>query len=161
MTVTSVEKDPTALTLTITADFAAEVKRVWQLWADPRSLERWWGPPGYPATFTEHDLVPSGRVVYFMTSPEGERYYGTWRVLEVDEPTRIEVEDAFADSEGQPDATQPISRMAVALDGRSDGGTRMVITTTFASTEDMEKSLAMGMDEGMREAVGQIDALLA
>ena len=161
MTVTSVDKDPTALTMTITAEFPAEMKRVWDLWADPRNLERWWGPPGYPATFTDHDLVPGGRTKYFMTSPEGERYHGTWRILAVDEPSGIEIEDAFADEHGEPDPNQPISRMAVALDGRSDGGTRMVITTTFASTADMEKSLAMGMDEGMREAVGQMDALLA
>ena len=50
MTVTNVHKDPEALTMTITAEFDAPVERVWQLWADPRQLERWWGPPTYPAT---------------------------------------------------------------------------------------------------------------
>ena len=55
MTVTAVRKDPAALTMTLTAEFDASPERVWQLWADPRQLERWWGPPTYPATFTAHD----------------------------------------------------------------------------------------------------------
>ena len=52
MTVTAVRKDPDTLTMTLDAEFEAPPERVWQLWADPRQLERWWGPPTYPATFT-------------------------------------------------------------------------------------------------------------
>ena len=48
MTVTAVRKDPDALTMTLTAEFDASPERVWQLWADPRQLERWWGPPDLP-----------------------------------------------------------------------------------------------------------------
>jgi uncharacterized protein YndB with AHSA1/START domain len=59
MTVTAVRKDSEKLTMTLEAEFDASVDRVWQLWADPRQLERWWGPPTYPATFTEHDLAKS------------------------------------------------------------------------------------------------------
>ena len=47
MTVTAVRKDAEALTLTLDAEFEAPAERVWQLWADPRQLERWWGPPTY------------------------------------------------------------------------------------------------------------------
>ena len=56
MTVTAVRKDLDALTMTLDAEFEAPPERVWQLWADPRQLERWWGPPTYPATVTAHDL---------------------------------------------------------------------------------------------------------
>ena len=69
MTVTAVRKDPKRLTLTVEAEFDASVERIWQLWADPRKLERWWGPPTYPATFTKHDLTPGSRVEYHMTGP--------------------------------------------------------------------------------------------
>ena len=60
MTVTSIDTDFEALTLTIVADFDAPRERVWELWADPRKLERWWGPPDYPATFERHELTPGG-----------------------------------------------------------------------------------------------------
>ncbi len=41
------------------------------------------------------------------------------------------------------------------------GRTRMTIVSTFESEEQMEQMVQMGMEEGMREAVGQIDAILA
>lgn len=37
----------------------------------------------------------------------------------------------------------------------------MTIETTFPSAEAMERLAAMGMEEGMRLALGQIDDLLA
>ena len=67
----AVERDPVALTLRIVAAFDAPTARVWQVWADPRKLERWWGPPGYPATVLEHDLTAGGGVAYSMTGPDG------------------------------------------------------------------------------------------
>jgi uncharacterized protein YndB with AHSA1/START domain len=61
MSVTSVEKDVDNLTLTLLADFDAPPTQVWQLWANPRQLERWWGPPTHPATVEQHDLTPAAR----------------------------------------------------------------------------------------------------
>ena len=52
------------------AEFAASPERVWEVWENPRQLERWWGPPTYPATFTRHDFVVGGESRYFMTGPE-------------------------------------------------------------------------------------------
>ena len=43
MTVVSTKQNPEALTFTIVAEFTAPPSRVWQVWADPRMLERWWG----------------------------------------------------------------------------------------------------------------------
>lgn len=161
MTVTNVHQDPTALTMSITAEFDASVERCWQLWQDPRQLERWWGPPEYPATFVEHDLTPGGGASYFMTGPAGDKARGWWRVVTVDPPRHLELEDGFADADGHPNAAMPTMTMRVALDERSAGGTRMTITTTFPSAAAMEQVLAMGMEEGMLAAMGQIDALLA
>ena len=81
MTVLAVDRDPVALTLTIVSEFDAPAARVWQVWADPRQLERWWGPPTFPATVVDHDLTPGGRVTYYMTGPDGEQYHGWWRVI--------------------------------------------------------------------------------
>ena len=61
MTVTAVRKDPASRSMSIAAEFDASPERVWLLWADPRQLERWWGPPTYPATVTSHDLTAGGR----------------------------------------------------------------------------------------------------
>ncbi|MFH8371016.1 SRPBCC domain-containing protein [Streptomyces sp. NPDC018031] len=160
MSVTSVDKNLDELTLTLTADFAAPVERVWQLWADPRRLERWWGPPTYPATVERHDLTPGGEVTYFMTGPEGDRHRGWWRVTSVEPPTSLEFTDGFADQDGKPDPDLPSSTVRMRLT-EHDGGTRMEVRSVFESREQMEQLVKMGMVEGLTEAVGQMDALLA
>ena len=40
MTVTDVQQDPTTLTLTIRSEYTSPIDRVWQMWADPRTLAR-------------------------------------------------------------------------------------------------------------------------
>lgn len=40
MPVTSVTKDPVALTMTVVADFPVPVQRLWDVYVDPRQLER-------------------------------------------------------------------------------------------------------------------------
>ena len=42
-----------------------------------------------------------------------------------------------------------------------DQRTRMSIESVFPNAEAMEQVLAMGMEEGLKQAVGQIDAILA
>ncbi|MCU1362720.1 MAG: Activator of Hsp90 ATPase 1 family protein [Acidimicrobiaceae bacterium] len=160
MSVTSVKRDPAALTLTIEAQYAAPIERVWALWEDPRLLEQWWGPPTYPATMVDHDLTPGGRVRYYMTGPEGDKARGWWRVLEVNSPRYLSFEDGFADDTGEPMADMPFIIIRVTLSETAAQGTRMVIEGTFPSTETLERYLSMGMEEGITAAVSQIDALL-
>jgi uncharacterized protein YndB with AHSA1/START domain len=161
MTVTAVRKDPDALTMTLTAEFDASPERVWQLWADPRQLERWWGPPTYPATFTKHDLTSGSRVEYHMTGPEGDQPRGYWEVDEVDPPHRLVFRDGFANDDGTPNTDLPMNQARVRIEEIGGGRTRMSIESVFPSAEAMEQVLAMGMEEGLTQAVGQIDAILA
>ena len=161
MTVTAVRKDVDALTMTLDAEFEASPERIWQLWADPRQLERWWGPPTYPATFTKHDLAPGSRVEYHMTGPEGDQPKGYWDVLETDPPHRLIVRDGFANDDGSPNDAMPTGEMRVTIEDVGDGRTRMRITSIAPNAEAMEMVLAMGQEEGLKQAVGQIDAILA
>jgi uncharacterized protein YndB with AHSA1/START domain len=161
MTVTAVRKDPAALTMTLTAEFDASPDRVWQLWSDPRQLERWWGPPSYPATFTAHDLAPGARVAYYMTGPAGDQSHGFWDVVEADPPRRLVFVDGFANADGTPNDEFPRNEGRVTIEAIDAGRTRMSIESVFPTAAAMEQVLAMGMEEGLTQAVGQIDAILA
>ncbi len=161
MTVTAVHKDPDALSMTLTAEFEASPERVWELWADPRQLERWWGPPTYPATFTHHDLAVGGRVEYHMTGPSGDQPRGYWDVIEADPPRRIAFLDGFANDDGTPNDALPRVEGRVTIEPIDAHRTRMSIESRFPSIEAMEQLVAMGMEEGLTQAVGQIDAILA
>jgi uncharacterized protein YndB with AHSA1/START domain len=162
MTVTNVQKDADKLTMTITSEFDATADRVWQMWEDPRLLEKWWGPPTYPATFVDHDFKPGGVVTYYMTGPEGDQPHARWQMVRIEEPNLIELEDSFADENGETNPNMPTMKMRVDIepDVDSTGTTRMSITTTFPSADAMEQMITMGMEEGMSLALGQIDDLL-
>ena len=156
MTVIAVDRDLAALTLTIVSEFGAPVERVWQVWADPRQLERWWGPPNYPATVVDHDLTNGGRVTYYMTGPDGEKLHGWWRIISVDAPRSLEFEEGC----GPPNEDLPATTAEVRL-VETPAKTTVTIITRFASIADMEQLLGIGKGEGTRLAVGQIDAILA
>lgn len=160
MPVTSVVKDLDNLQITVTAEFAAPVERVWQVFADPRQLEQWWGPETYPATVTTHEFHPGGRVDYFMTSPEGEKFPGWWRVEAVNAPTSFVYRDGFSDADGTPLEDKMVNTTTTELSA-IDGGTRMTSVSQYGSLEELQQVLKMGVEEGAVSALNQIDALVA
>ncbi len=160
MTLLSIDKNASAKTLAVTAEFDAPVESVWELWADPRLLERWWGPPEFATTVEHHDLTPGGRITHFMTSPDGEKFPAEWSVLAVEVPRRLVLADADVDAAGVPNDGNGITRMEITIEP-AEGRTRMVVTSVFASTVDMEKELVSGFEAGMRQIVQRIEAVLA
>jgi len=160
MPVTSVTRDTDTLTLTVVADFPADVQRLWEAYVDPRRLERFWGPPTYPATFTRHDAAAGGRSTYTMKGPDGDTHGGYWEWLSLEPLKSFEVRDGFATPDGEPDPALPSMRMRFVFEETGDGS-RVTTTTHFGSLADLEQLLEMGMEEGLREAMGQMDAVLA
>jgi uncharacterized protein YndB with AHSA1/START domain len=160
MPITSVVKDPATLTMTVVADFPVPVRRLWDAYADPRQIEKFWGPPEWPATFTRHDMAAGGRSVYAMTGPVGEQSNGYWEFLSVDAPRSFEVRDGFAHPDGSPDTDMPSMRMVYAFEATA-AGSRLTATTYFPSLQALEQLIEMGMEGGMTAAMGQIDAVVA
>ncbi len=159
MPITTASSDPEALTLTVVGDYPVPVARLWQAFVDPRQLERFWGPVEWPATFTRHDMAVGGESHYFMTGPDGTRAGGWFRFLAIEPLRRIELEDGFARDDGTPNPAMPTMRMVFSFE-ETPQGSRFVGVTHFASVEDMEEVLALGMEEGMRSAMSQLDAVL-
>jgi uncharacterized protein YndB with AHSA1/START domain len=161
MTVTAVRKDPERRTITVEAEFYTSPERVWQLWADPRQLERWWGPPTYPASVDAHDLRPGGRVEYHMTGPDGDQPRGYLEIDEVQPPQRLVFRDGFASEDATPNTELPVTTLRVTIQEIGGGKTRMTIETEFPTVEAMEQLTDTGVKEGRTQALGQIDAMLA
>lgn len=160
MPITSVTKDTEALTMTVVAEFDAPLRRLWDAYLDPRLLERFWGPPSYPAVFTRHDGCVGGRSEYAMTGPDGDVSRGYWQWVAVDELKGFEVRDGFANADGTANEQLPSMRMVFSFEAAGDGS-RVSTTTYFNSADELEQLLAMGMEQGMTEAMGQMDAVLA
>jgi uncharacterized protein YndB with AHSA1/START domain len=155
MPLTSVTRDTAKLTITLVGDFPVPQQRLWDAFADPRQLERFWGPPFAPATFTRHDFKVGGRAEYFLTLPEGGKWSGSWKFIAVNPISSFEALDGEDNAE---DETMPAS-MKFTFE-TTPTGSRMTIVTRFSSVEAMEQTIP-GMEQGMRAAMPQLDALLA
>lgn len=160
MPITHVSSNPADLTLTVVADYPVPVARLWDAYSDPRQLERFWGPPQWPATFTRHDMAVGGESHYYMTGPDGTKSHGWFRFLAIEPQRRMEMQDGFAEPSGTPNTDMPTMRMVFTFEPTATGS-RYTSVTTFPSLEAMEQLVQMGMMEGMTSAMGQIDAVLA
>ena len=154
MPLTSVTKDPDTLTLVVVGDYPVPQQRLWDAFADPRRLERFWGPPDYPATFTRHDFRAGGRAEYHLTGPDGERWSGSWLFTAVDPIDSFEA----VDGDGNPEGDTGPAAMTVRFETTATGS-RVTIVTRFASLEAMEAALP-GMEQGLCAAMPQLDEVL-
>ena len=155
MPLTSVTKDAAKLTLTVVGDYPVPQQRLWDAFADPRQLERFWGPPAFPATFTRHDFKVGGRAEYFLTLPDGKKWSGSWKFTAVNPISSFEADDG---EDNAADENMPAG-MTFTFEA-TPTGSRMIIITRFSSVEAMEQTIP-GMEEGLRAAMPQLDAVLA
>lgn len=160
MPIVDITSNPEDLTLTIVGEYDVPVERLWQAWADPRQIERFWGPPTWPATFTRHDMTEGGRSDYFMTGPDGTRSAGYWIFQSVDPGRSFAIVDGFADEDGNANDELPGTRTEFRFES-TESGSRYVAVTTFGDLASMEQLVEMGMVEGVRLAQGQLDDVLA
>ena len=160
MPITSVKKNPANLTMTVVGDYPVTQQRLWDAYIDARQLERFWGPVEWPATFTRHDMKVGGRSEYFMSGPNGEKSRGYWKYVAVNPTSSFEVQDGFTAEDGTDNTTLPSMTIKFMFETTPDGA-RMTIVTTFPSLEALEQLMKMGMEQGLRSAMGQLDGVLA
>jgi uncharacterized protein YndB with AHSA1/START domain len=160
MPVTEVITDPEALTMTLVAEVAAPPARVWRAFTEPAQLERFWGPPGWPATFTQFDFAVGGRAHYMMTGPTGEKPRGAWEFLRIDPTSGFEVIDSFVGDDGEPLPDMPSMRMVLSFD-EIGSGVRVTSVSYFSSAEALEQMVAMGAVEGTTMSFDQLDRVVA
>jgi len=79
-------------------------------------------------------------------------------VDEVQPPHRLVFRDGFANEDGAPNGELPMTTMRVTIEEIGGGKTRMSIESEFPTVEAMEQRAAMW---GLKQTVGQIDAILA
>lgn len=159
MTALSSVKDAELLRLTLVAHFNASPERV-ECLGGPTKARTLVGPPYYPATFTRHDFSVGGESRYYMTGPNGDTPHGWWRVTLLDKPSRLEFDNGLAGDDGEPRLDVAPTPSFVTFESVA-GGTRMTGVTNFTSVAQMEMMLAMGMQEGVEQALGQIDVVLS
>lgn len=136
------------------------LEQAFELWGNPRTLEKWWGPPGFPCTVERFELEPGGVVTYAMTDADANRYPGWWRVQEVSPTTRILLNDGFGESPDDAATDFPVTTTEVTFTPHGDQ-ILMRIHSVYATTQDLQQVIDMGVEEGFSAALQQIDDLLS
>jgi uncharacterized protein YndB with AHSA1/START domain len=62
---------------------------VFEAFARPELLARWWGPAGFTNTFEVCEVTPGGRWKYVMHGPTGAQFQNESVFREVDAPSRL------------------------------------------------------------------------
>jgi uncharacterized protein YndB with AHSA1/START domain len=101
-----------------------------------------------------------GRITFFTGGDDGERHDNTWEVMAAEPPHRLELRDADVDDDGRPNDGNAMTAMIITIDEAQAGGAVMAIRTDFDSLAGMEQVLAMGIEDGMRMVLTQIEAVL-
>ena len=81
--------EPAERDIVSTRRFDVSRERVFEAFADPTRLARWWGPSGFTSTFHEFDLRPGGAWRFVMHGPDGVDYPNESVFVEVVRPARI------------------------------------------------------------------------
>jgi uncharacterized protein YndB with AHSA1/START domain len=82
---------PADIEIVTTRVFAASRETVFDAFADPSALARWWGPHGFRSTFHAFEPRPGGAWRLTMHGPDGANYENAWQFLEFARPERIAV----------------------------------------------------------------------
>ncbi|MEX1023009.1 MAG: SRPBCC domain-containing protein [Dehalococcoidia bacterium] len=138
--------------------FDAPRELVFKAWTEPERLLQWWGPRSYPTVVCTVDLRPGGVWHYCMRSAEGDEAWGRAEYREIVPPERLVYVDAFSDAEG---SVIPPETVITLTFEEQDGKTLMKSHSLYASAEEMQQVIGMGMVEGISETFDRLDEYLA
>jgi uncharacterized protein YndB with AHSA1/START domain len=144
--------------IVITRTFRAPPRTVWEVWTNPRHVEKWWAPTSRDCTVSSAvaDVKVGGTYRYVTRVSTGDEFAFVGKYVELTPPSRLVYTQIF-----EPMAEAGEAVVTVTFEERPGGTTFMRSTELYPSAEALEAALASGMESGMRETLDQLDALAA
>ncbi|HMH70575.1 MAG TPA: SRPBCC domain-containing protein [Candidatus Saccharimonadales bacterium] len=137
--------------------FDAPRTRLWEAFANPEQLVKWWGPNGWETTIKTFEFQPQGVWLYGMKcvdENQGEFYnqesWGKAIFEEIDEPEKIVYRDSFSDANGTINDSMPTGISTLEFHDE-DGKARLVSRTKYDKPEELQTVIDMGMEEGFSQ----------
>ncbi len=146
-------------TMTINREFAGRRQMVWDCHTQSALLNQWFAPRPLTTKTRSMEFRDGGHWHYAMIMPDGQEYWSRLDYVTIDPIDGYTALDGFSDPTGAINPDLPRATWKVSF---SEAGAHTVVRTivTFASTEDLEKVMAMGMKEGMTSTLERLDDLL-
>lgn len=154
---------PSDTEIQITRTFNAPRNLVWAAFTQCDQLAKWWGPQGWSLTECEMDLRPGGSWRYCMFGPisdtETMESRGLAKYSEVVEPERLVYKDVFADADYNPIEGMPVAEITTTFT-EAEGKTTVLSRTAYATQEDRNRVVEMGMEAGITQTYNRLEQLL-
>ena len=139
--------------------FATDRDTLWAMWTQAEHLRRWWGPSAWTMPICQVDLRPGGAWLYCIQSPDGARHCARLTYAEIDPPRRFTGVEAFTDENGEANDELPAADIIVEFE-EAEGSTIVSNLTTYASKEARDLIFEMGVEAGINDSYGRLDAYL-
>ncbi|SHJ10680.1 SRPBCC domain-containing protein [Wenxinia saemankumensis] len=152
--------DRAAHTITIRRDFAAPKEMVWDCYTRAELLDRWFSPAPMTTRTESMEFRPGGHWHYVMLDPGGAEYWSRLDYEEVEPTDRFTGHDGFTDATGIVNLDLPRAHVENRFTGSGDTAT-VTVVTTYASAEDIDTVVGMGIEAGMGSTLDRLDTLLA
>ena len=150
--------DKTTKTVTIIREFAAELPLVWDAFTKQEILDQWTAPKPWAAKTKSMNFEVGGRRFYAMVSPEGQERWSIQKYTSISPKTNFKMFNAFADKDEKPELHGSEWDYNFS---EQNGTTKVRITIYNESLERMEKVLEMGVTEGFKMTMKNLEELLA
>jgi uncharacterized protein YndB with AHSA1/START domain len=143
--------------LVISRTFNGPAQIVFDAWTQPELVKRWWAPKshGVSVAVCDADIRVGGNYRYVLRRDTGEEFAFSGTYNEVTPYSRLVYTNVF---EPMRSAGEVI--VTVTFEER-DGKTHLIAHELYPSKVVLERTLASGMEQGMRETMDQLDELVA
>jgi len=128
---------------------AFSAQRVFEAFARPELLARWWGPNGFTNSFEAFEFKPGGRWKFVMHGPDGSHHPNESVFVDVAPPSRLVIQHVSA----------PRFVLTIDLEARDDG-TELSWTQTFEDSA-LAKRIAHIVVPANEENLGRLQSVLA
>lgn len=153
-------------TLVLERIFDAPRSLVFQAFSQAEHLKHWWGPRGWILSYCDLDFRPGGFWHYCMKcldKNQGDFYgmesWGKSLYKDIVHDERIVLTDWFSDAEGNITEGMPGSHVTNIFEDYDDQ-TRLISRGEYATAEDLQKVMDMGMLQGVTETWDRLSELL-
>ncbi len=156
---TTYTNDPDNNKILVEREFDGTLEQVWRAWTDADILAEWWAPLPFKAITKTMDFREGGYWLYYMLGPDGSKFWCRVDYLIIELLKRFTLQDTFCDEEGMKSGDLPGMHCENVFTTTATG-TKVTVTVSFESQEDMQKIISMGFKEGFSAAHENLDKLL-
>jgi uncharacterized protein YndB with AHSA1/START domain len=149
--------DKPTKTVTVNAEFDAELDLVWDAYTKADLLDQWWAPKPFVSRTKILDFREGGRRFYAMVSPEGQERWAIQKYTSITPKTNFKFFNAFADENENPELTGSDWDLNFS---EQDGTTTVHVSIYNESLERLERMIEMGVKEGTAAQLDNLKELL-